>query len=465
MQRAAIYVRVSHDPDGNARSPDEQLAAGKETCARNGWKIVGTFEDAGIGASRHSKGNRRGFGELQQAIRDGQVDVVVIWEASRLARDLRTYLEFRDLMEEHDVKLCVGGKIVDPRLLDDRFSSAMDALFAERESDLIRSRVRRAVAANAATGRPHGRVPFGYKRSYDERTKTLLAQLPDDTEAPVVRRIFSEYLSGLGVRTVARLLNEAGITTSTGCAWNDAQVRRVLRNPTYAGRRVHQGEVLADVKGTWEPLVCEIDFDRVQARLDAQRTSKERQSRMPRLLSGVSRCGVCGGKMPVGHDRNHRKVYQCRDGFHTSRDMKKLDAYVESVLLHRLTHPDVHAALVDDPETEDVTDLRAEQAMLESQRSDAINSLTRGKIKMATFNRIEQSIEQRMSEIDREVRRRLVPVSVDLPSQDIEEWWDLLPIESRRQVVGAVIAAVVISRTQSGVKAFNPSAVAIEWRR
>ena len=40
------------------------------------------------------------------------------------------------------------------------------------------------------TGRPHGRAPYGYARLYDERTKVMIAQEPEPTEAPVIRELF-----------------------------------------------------------------------------------------------------------------------------------------------------------------------------------------------------------------------------------------------------------------------------------
>ncbi len=36
------------------------------------------------------------------------------------------------------------------------------------------------MAANAAKGKPHGLVPFGYRRNYDPDTGRLVAQVPTD---------------------------------------------------------------------------------------------------------------------------------------------------------------------------------------------------------------------------------------------------------------------------------------------
>ena len=54
-------------------------------------------------------------------------------------------------------------------------------------------------------------------------------------EAPVVRRIFEEYDSGLSMYRIATGLNADGIPTKRGGKWGVAVVRNILRNPAYVG--------------------------------------------------------------------------------------------------------------------------------------------------------------------------------------------------------------------------------------
>ena len=105
-------------------------------------------------------------------------------------------------------------------------------------------------------------------------------------EAPVVRRIFEEYDSGLSVYRIAKGLNADGIPTKRGGKWGAAAVRNILRNPSYVGidyygnnRTVwhsEYGPLKVDVPRTewieirgFTPQLVDLDlFERVQRKMD-----------------------------------------------------------------------------------------------------------------------------------------------------------------------------------------------------
>ncbi|MEX2659701.1 MAG: recombinase family protein [Acidimicrobiales bacterium] len=458
--RALIYTRVSQDRAGG-RSPAEQEDEARRLCAREGWEVAEVVTDS-VGASRHSKGTRNGWQRAHRLLAAGGVDVLVTWEASRAQRDLAAYAELRQLCATAGVRWSYSGRTYDMAESADRFSTGLDALLAEREADETAERVQRAMRSNAARGRPHGRRLFGYTRIYDEATGLLAGQVPHPEEAPVVRRIFDDYLGGRGVRTVAAALNADGITTGTGARWNDAQVRRVLVNPAYVARRVHRGAVVG--AGNWPALVDEERFERVQARLVAQRTSLTRQTSTARLLSGVGRCGVCGGKVNAGHDRNKRKMYQCRTSFCVARDLVKLDEFVTAVVLARLARPDVTEALggVVDPAAEDA---RQAAAKLRAQLDEAVEEFTAGNLTASTLSKVEARLVPLIDQAERTARNAVVPIELDVPATDLEVWWESLTGEVRREVVATLLAAVVILPAVRGSRTFDSSAIRIEWRR
>lgn len=459
--RALIYTRVSQDRAGG-RSPAEQEAEARHLCAREGWEVAEVVTDS-VGASRHSKGTRAGWKRAKSLVADGCIDVLVTWEASRAQRDLAAYAELRDLCASTGVRWSYSGRTYDLADSGDRFATGLDALMAEREADETADRVRRAMRSNATQGRPHGRRLFGYQRVYDDTTGRLVGQVPHVEEAPVVRRIFDDYLAGAGIRTVAARLNAEGITTSNGATWNDAQVRRVIVNPAYAARRVHRGEVVGE--GDWPALVDVERFERVQARLVAQRTSTTRQRGTARLLTGVGRCGVCGGKVYAGHDRNKRKMYQCRTKFCVARDLVKLDTFVTAVVLARLARPDVTDALAGAAPDPDVAAARQETVRLRAQLDDAVEQFVAGKLTGATLSKVEARLVPLIDDVERKVRQAVVPIELDVPTTDLATWWESLTGEVRREVVATLIATVVINPTKRGSRDFNPEDVTIEWRR
>lgn len=460
MTTALIYTRVSQDRAGG-RSPAEQEAEARLVCDREGWDIAEVITDA-VGASRHSKGTRAGWKRAQKLVADRKVDVLVTWEASRAQRDLEAYAELRRICAASGVLWNYSGRTYDMTRKDDRFSTGLDALLAEKEAEETAERVQRAMRANAAQGRPHGRRLFGYQRVYDNATGALIGQEPLEEEADVVRRLFREYLGGRGIRTLTTDLNAEGITTGTGATWSDPQIRRVLINPAYAARRVHRGEVVGDA--SWPALIDAETFDRVQARLVARRTSQTRQVHTARLLSGVGRCGKCGGKVVTIHDRNKRKVYVCREKFEVSRDMLKLDAFVSAVIIERLSRPDVADAMSEAPNPA-VAEARSRATSLAKQLDQAIEEFTAGRLSATTLAKVETKLLPQIAEAEQAARQGLVPIELEVPSDNVAAWWDGLSGEVRREIVGALLSAVVILPTKRGTRGFDPQAVAVEWRR
>ena len=69
---------------------------------------------------------------------------------------------------------------------------------------------------------------------YTKDAEGQLVIVPE--EAEIVRKIFSLYLEGNGVRKIKRYLEEHGIRTVTGKAeWSTSTIDRMLSNEKYMG--------------------------------------------------------------------------------------------------------------------------------------------------------------------------------------------------------------------------------------
>lgn len=76
---------------------------------------------------------------------------------------------------------------------------------------------------------------LGYTKDEDGR----LVVVPE--EAEIVRKIFSLYLAGYGVRKIKRYLEENGIKTVTGKSeWSTSTIDRMLSNEKYMGNLLLQ---------------------------------------------------------------------------------------------------------------------------------------------------------------------------------------------------------------------------------
>lgn len=231
------------------------------------------------------------------------------------------------------------------------------------ERSRIRTRVRNAMAAQAATqGRfLGGRPPYGYRLAdggpHPNPGKAAIGIRihrlePDPVTAPIVVRIFEEYVSGKGLFAIAERLTRDGVASPSaydrarnshrnGEGWSKSAVRAILINPRYTGvavwGRQRRDEVLVDVEDVaaghrtrmrwndeeaWvrspglahEPLIAPELFEAARTRRAANgRTTirKPRRTLRPYLLRGRLRCGLCARRMQ-GSWNHGQAYYRCR---------------------------------------------------------------------------------------------------------------------------------------------------------
>lgn len=457
---ALIYCRVSQDRSGG-RSVAEQEAECRAWCERQGWPVLDVLVDNDVGASRYSKGQRPAWAQVKDRIASGQVDVLVAWESSRTGRDLAEFVELRDLLDAHGVKLSVSGRLLDLTDSSDRFMSGLEALINEKAAEDTSARIRRAMRSQAASGRPHGRRLFGYRRTYDGDTGQLVGQVPEPAEAAVVQRIFTGYLDGKGTRTMAAELNAEGITTGTGAKWKDTQINRVLLNPAYIAKRVHKGEVVGDAD--WPPIIDAETFQRAQQRRASNLTNQERITGTPRLLTRVGRCGLCGAKLRSLHDRGKRKVYTCSSRYEVSRDGKQLDAFIGELVINRLSGAEGAELLRGEPlEATATVEAYREVQTLRDRLDEAAEQFALGEITATMLAKVEGTLAPMIEALERDARK--VPaLNIEVPAEGLAEWWEALDPGTRRDIVNALFAAVVVHPVGKGRRTFDPDAIEIEW--
>lgn len=175
---------------------------------------------------------------------------------------------------------------------------------------------------------PRGRCPYGYQvvvMAGPHGTEQVME--PDDRTAPVVRRIFADYLAGSGLHRIAEDLTAEAIPCPSahdrsrnphhgGVAWSKGAVRGILVNPRYTGLYGWDGGDLGDrpLEPAYEPVIEAGLFRRVQEELAAKRHDP-RAGGEPILRSytfrGLLRCGICN-RLMQGTWNNDEAYYRCR---------------------------------------------------------------------------------------------------------------------------------------------------------
>jgi site-specific DNA recombinase len=451
---AREYLRVSLDKSGRERSLEEQHDENERAALKRGWTLGEPYRDTGS-ASRFANGNgRAGFDRLTADLEAGRFGaaVLVVWEASRGSRRLSEWARFLELCEDAGVRIHVTthGRTYDAGNARDRRSLQEDGTDSEYESAKISARSRRAAAASAAEGQPHGRVPYGYRRLYDSATGRLDRQEIGPIEAAVVRELFDRLEGGHSLRAIARDLEARGVRSRGGRVFSPEHLRSLALADAYRGKRIHRG-TLTDAM--WPAIVPERQWLAVNRRLSdpARRTSKPGRARW--LLSMIAVCDVCSGPMTVRFRRGARE-YRCQPHSHLHVLADDLDAFVTEVLLAYLTRPDnVERLVTPDGGDGRLEAVRAEIAGVRAELDDLADQVGRGALSATLAARAEPRLLERLraaEAAEAELTTPNVLRSILGPGDDIAHRCDLAPISARRDILRLVLTPELLGELRVG---------------
>lgn len=303
-------------------------------CEGHGYEPTASFLDSTL------EGDRAGFQQLLAYLSRPDRGFLVVVVAGFLHLGLtpteavRAYYQLSGLGAK--VASVTEGDLDDTRIVE---------LWSVGNPQEERSeRVRSAMQRRAVKGQALGRPPYGYRVGPDRRLETV------ENEAALVRYIFRLYLQeGLGIRLIAKRLNEEGFRTRRNGNWSMVTIRDLLRNRAYLGTYARFG---VKVPGSHPALVSEADLHAVAARMARRRPAAAGPRQPGRfLLSGLVQCEACGNRM-IGVSRRQRwrrgsgevvsqayRYYQCE-----SRTNQSICAYhtrradeLEAAVLQHLT--------------------------------------------------------------------------------------------------------------------------------
>lgn len=349
ITRAIIYARVSKDEAGG-RSVREQIASCEKDCEYEGWTVGLVLQDNGRGASRHSRGEREDFNKLPDTLRAG--DVLVVWEPSRITRDMRVFGVFCDLMADRGVLLYYDDQIYDMNDDDDRNKVWQDILDAAKAAGKTRKRTLRALSANLDKLKPHGRLSPGYRIIRDNRGKSL-GREPIPEQARLLRECAKRLLEDepWSWYRVSKYLEPRWREVGGGGRMDQEDVRRILTNPFLFGFRTSGGEIVG--RGKWQEILDPEWYPALKAFADSKKNPTVRGSGPKWWLTYIMRCDVClemGARGTIVHKNapgtRSGDGYVCKKYNHIQRDLVRVDAYVEELLLRLLEHPETLMKLV-----------------------------------------------------------------------------------------------------------------------
>ena len=427
-------------------------------CQNNGFDAAATFMDS-------STAGNSGFMQLVAFVRqqaEGGFMVVIVPAVEGLGDGMtevaRRYFQLSSL----------GVPVISVEGGEDLSEHLVPVWAQHRANGSLGDKVKAAMKRMAVKGEALGRPPYGYKVGPKKR----LVVVPE--EGAIVRYIFRLYLKdGLGIRRIARKLNEEDLRTRKEGLWSMVTVRDILRNRAYVGTYSRFG---VRVPASHAPLISQEDFQLVQQRLDQRRPVADNRETSPFLLSGLVHCSYCGSKM-VGVTRKQKwkrksdgamhhalyRYYQC--GSRTSRSLCDYHTHRTDVLesqVHSALSSKKGASTTRQSQNGSAADyvselkrLRTKSRRLDRRLEQCLDAVVSGgmpreKLQAAGLTlaaeqlQVEESlvnatrlVEQQATESERHrhqetTRHRLV------------QGWDQYPIKERQEMLKEILARIVV---------------------
>ncbi|MET8401426.1 recombinase family protein [Streptomyces sp900116325] len=482
--RAVIYVRISQDRTGAHLGVDRQREDCEALAASHGWEVVEVYIDNDLSA--YSGKPRKDYRRMLADLELGTATVVIAWHTDRLHRSPTELEEYIDLSQRRGVDThTVQAGELDLSTSSGRMTARIHGAVARHESEHKAERVARARLQKAKAGKWGGGLrPFGWGVPTGETRKKTLKGTDEEIDVPVLdmdkavpeeaaalEAGTDQILAGGSVRGWVRWLADKGLTSSTGKPIDHQGARDLLMRPRNAGIAVYRGEEIGT--GGWEPIVDEGRFRAVVAILaDPSRVSTPGPT--PKWFgSMIYLCGHQGCTQTVKCTKTgggNQPSYRCPDQHGGGRNAETVDAYIEDLLVERLSRPDAGDLLQPAADGVDVAGLQMESEQIRRRLTDLAAMFGSGQIDMLQFVEGSDIARAQLEGVTSQLARASVkdPLVGLVGVPDVRKAWGGLDLDRRRTVLRALLKVTLRPPRRGRMPDggyFDYEAVEVTWRR
>lgn len=333
----AKYIRLSLADEAGASDESESVTNQRrlmnEFIARNGniGEKCREFVDDGVSGTNF---DRPGWKELQEAMENGTIKVVITKSLSRLGRSNFECSYYLDCyFPDNFIRYIAIQEQIDTGNSENSNNeyAALNNFINEKYSRDLSKNIRRVYKIKQFAGEYMGGKPvLGYIKDPNDKHKLII----DEEAADIVRKVFNLYLELQSQSAVMKKLSEEkipipevykktrrGLKAQFPYEWNYHTIRNMLRNRMYIGdmvQNVHTKKSFREkkivktneedwiiVEGTHEPIIDKDTFERVQNLLDANYRQPTPEN--IRIFKGLMYCHECGHKIGVGNPKRDNR--------------------------------------------------------------------------------------------------------------------------------------------------------------
>ena len=343
----ALYLRISReDIHDESLSIANQKKLLTDYAKRLGFTKFIYFIDDGITGTKR---DRKDFVRMTAELEKGNIGALMVKDLSRLGRDnnkMNWYVE--EFLVELDIRFISIGDGIDTAENEDEFIGLRNWVNERYSRDISKKR-RLSNMVKGNEGIPLSMPPYGYIKDPENPNFWLV----EEQAAEVVRRIFSEFLSGRGTEQIAaglerdkiltpmhywnaRGINRSGLKNlDNPCRWNSSTIIKVLTSQEYCGdiinfktysksfklkkRIPNDEENMAIFRDVHEPIIDRETWENVQTKRGKSRKRKKIDGEV-NMFSGLLKCADCGHNLWYHfNQKNHEIKYFNCSGYNTRK--------------------------------------------------------------------------------------------------------------------------------------------------
>ena len=346
---AGLYFRLSQEDErqGESVSIDNQRSMLRKYAEEHGFEIHDEYIDDGVSGTTF---DRPDVQRLLDDAKTGVINTIIVKDLSRFGRNYIEVGQYVDyVFPAFGIRFIAIQDNVDT---ENRDSNAMEMMpimnvFNEWHAANTSKKIRAVKKAHAKEGiYTAKKAAYGYKIGTDKKRTPVI----DEETAPIVRRIFEMYASGISPIKIAETLNLEGVMSPATYAysqigqkpkpnvmglWTATTIREMLNKIIYIGhmaqlrwtslsyknhKRFRNDESeWAIVYNTHEPIISQELWNRCQERKKSVAKGRRTKVGYTHPLSGFLICADCGNKMKLKTAISRstgKRLYRFDCGYH-----------------------------------------------------------------------------------------------------------------------------------------------------
>lgn len=346
-KRVAAYARVSGGKDAQLHSLSTQISYYNSYIGSRGdWELAGIYADE---AFTGTKENRPEFQKMLSDCKAGKIDMIITKSITRFARNTVTLLSTVRDLRSLDIDVFFEKENIHTLSADGELMLTLLASFAQEESRSASENQKWRIKKLFEQGRATGGNMLGYRFKDGE-----FNVVPE--EAEIVKQIFSDFLSGMGINAIMKKMNRSGISTKRGGSWSEQTIRCILHNEKYMGDLLLQKRYRSDhinkknmrnhgerpmyyVENDHESIISKEMFKQVQQEIERRKEKFSVNSKAPKssLFTGMIHCMMCGKnfyhKIVHTNQKYEKAVWRCTTFSTRGRDVCPAQQIPEDILI------------------------------------------------------------------------------------------------------------------------------------